>query len=99
MSIEIRDVRNDHLIELAQELAGLHVQADFTDPKGRLVSGSFLGAKMMGDDRIAITVKRFLNGQYVRDSVTVPAGNDPFNRPFRTLVHIPTDDPVLGRIS
>lgn len=99
MSIEIRDIRNDSLIELAPELAGLHIQTDFTDLKGRLVSGTFQSAKPMGACRIAITLTRFLNGHHVVDSVSVPAGNDPFNRPFRTLLHIPEDSPVLHRIA
>ncbi len=99
MSIEIRDIKNDSLIDLAPELAGLHIQTDFTDARGRLVSGSFQSAKVLDGERIAIIVNRFLNGQHVLDSVTVPAGNDPFKRPFRTLVHIPADNPVLERIS
>lgn len=99
MSIEIRDIKNDRLIDLAPELAGLHIQTDCTDTRGRLVSGTFQSAKVLDDDRIAVIVSRFLNGQHVLDSVTVPAGDDPFKRPFRTLVHIPADNPVLERIS
>lgn len=99
MSIEIRDIRNDSLVELTPDLEGLQVQTDFTDPRGRLVPGKFQSAKVLPDGRIGIKLTRRLNGADVLDSVAVPAGNDPFKRPFRTLVHVPSGNPVLERIS
>lgn len=81
MSI-LRDIKNDSLIDLAPELAGLHVQTDFTDTRVRLVSWAFQSAKILDGDRIALVVNRFLNGQHVLDSVTVSAGADSFKRPF-----------------
>jgi hypothetical protein len=99
MSIKIRDIANDSLVGLSPELAGLPIQTDFTDTKGRLVSGSFEQATALNNGKIAIKLTRNLNGNRVLDSVTVPAGNDPFGRPFRTLMHIPADNPGLQRIS
>lgn len=88
MSIQIRKIANDDLLSLPPQLSGLHIQTDSTDLKGRLVSGNFQDAKLLDNGLIAITLTRYLNGQHVPDSVTVPAGLDPLGRPWRTAVHV-----------
>jgi hypothetical protein len=88
MSIHIRNIPNDDLVALAPQLAGLHIQTGSTDHNGRLVSGNIESAKVMEDGRIAIKLTRYMNGQHVLDSVTVPGGNDPLDRPWRTAVHV-----------
>jgi hypothetical protein len=86
MSIHIRNIANDDLISLAPQLTGLHVQTDFTDHNGRLISGNTEGVKALSEDRIAIKLFRYLNGKQVLDSAAVPAGKDPMGRPWRTSV-------------
>lgn len=98
MSIEIRNVPNDDLVALAPQLAGLHIQTGSTDHNGRLVSGNIRSAKVMDNGRIAIKLTRYMNGQHVLDSVTVPAGNDPLGRPWRTAVHVRSDSALLASL-
>lgn len=88
MSIQIRNIPNDDIISLASRLDGLHIQTGSTDHNGRLVSGNFQSAKAMPDGRIGIKLTRYMNGRHVLDSVAVPSGNDPLDRPWRTAVHV-----------
>lgn len=99
MSIEIRTIANDSLVALTPHLAGLHIQTSFTDIKGRLVSGIFVEAKVLDDVTIAITLKRYLNGDHVMDSAVVNSGRDPLGRPWDSDVHIPGDHPLLDILS
>lgn len=96
MSIEIRTIANDSLVALTPELDGLHIQTSFTDIKGRLVSGTFVEAKVLDDFTIAITLKRYLNGEHVMDSAVVNSGRDPLGRPWDSDVHIPSGHPLLA---
>ncbi|ACL42274.1 hypothetical protein Achl_4323 (plasmid) [Pseudarthrobacter chlorophenolicus A6] len=95
MNIQIRRIPNDTIVALAAQLNGLHVQTDFTDIKGRLVSGNLQSARPLDDGRIAITLTRYLNGEHVLDGATVPSGNDPLGRPWRTAFHIPEGSGLL----
>jgi hypothetical protein len=96
MSIHIRNIPNDDIIGLASQLDGLHIQTGSTDHNGRLVSGNFRSAKVMADGRIGIKLTRYMNGQHVLDSVAVPAGNDPMERPWRTAVHVRSDSQLFA---
>jgi hypothetical protein len=98
MSIQIRNIPNDHIIALAGQLDGLHIQTGSTDHNGRLVSGNFQSAKAMDDGRIGIKLTRYMNGQHVLDSVAVPAGNDPLNRPWRTAFHVREDSKLFATL-
>ena len=98
MSIHIRNIPNDDIIGLAAQLDGLHIQTGSTDHNGRLVSGNFQSAKAMADGRIGIKLTRYLNGQHVLDSVAVPAGNDPLERPWRTAFHVRSESDLLASL-
>lgn len=98
MSIQIRNIPNDDLLALAPQLTGLHIQTSFTDHNGRLVSGNFEGAKVMDNGRIGIKLTRYLGGKHVLDSASVPAGNDPLGRPWRTAVHVRTGSKLLASL-
>lgn len=98
MSIHIRNVPNDDLVALAPQLAGLHIQTGSTDHNGRLVSGNLESAKVMDNGRIAIKLTRYMNGHHVMDSVTVPAGNDPLGRAWRTAVHVREGSDLLAAL-
>lgn len=98
MSIRIRNIANDDLIALAPQLTGLHVQTGFTDHNGRLVSGNIHTIKTLGEDRIAIQLYRYMNGKHILDSATVPAGNDPLGRPWRTAVHVREDSDLFTEL-
>lgn len=95
MSIQIRNIPNDDILGLAVQLDGLHIQTGSTDHNGRLVSGNFRSAKVMPDGRIGIKLTRYMNGHHVLDSVAVPAGTDPLNRPWRTAFHVREDSPLF----
>jgi hypothetical protein len=99
MSIEIRTIANDSLVALTPYVAGLHIQTSFTDIRGRLVSGTFVEAKVLDDTTIAITLTRYLNGEHVMDSAVVNSGRDPLGRPWDSDVHIPADHPLLAILS
>lgn len=96
MSLQIRNIPNDDILTLADRLAGLHIQTSSTDISGRLVSGNFQSAKAMADGRIGIKLTRYMNGKHVLDSVAVPAGTDPLNRPWRTAVHVRSDSQLFA---
>lgn len=98
MSIHIRNIPNDDIIGLAAQLDGLHIQTGSTDHNGRLVSGNFQSAKAMADGRIGIKLTRYMNGQHVLDSVAVPTGNDPLERPWRTAFHVRSDSGLLASL-
>lgn len=98
MSIHIRNIANDDIIGLACQLDGLHIQTGSTDHNGRLVSGNFQSAKVTDDGRIGIKLTRYMNGQHVLDSVAVPAGNDPLERPWRTAFHVRAGSPLLAQL-
>lgn len=98
MSIHIRNIPNDDIINLGAQLDGLHIQTGSTDHNGRLVSGNFQSAKVMADGRIGIKLTRYMNGQHVLDSVAVPAGLDPMERPWRTAFHVRSDSSLLASL-
>jgi hypothetical protein len=95
MSIQIRNIPNDDIVSLAARLSGLHVHTGSTDHNGRLLSGNFYTAKVLDNGRIAIKLTRYMNGHHVLDTVTVPAGNDPLGRPWRTAVDVRSDSDLL----
>jgi hypothetical protein len=98
MSIQIRNIPNDDIIALGDQLDGLHIQTGSTDHNGRLVSGNFQSAKVMADGRIGIKLTRYMNGQHVLDSVAVPSGNDPMGRPWRTAFHVRDDSELFAAL-
>jgi hypothetical protein len=99
MSIQIRNIPNDDILSLADQLDGLHIQTGSTDHNGRLVSGNFQSAKAMDDGRIGIKLTRYMNGRHVLDSVAVPTGNDPLGRPWRTAFHIKDDSSLIAKLA
>lgn len=96
--IHIRAIANDDLVTHSAELEGLQVQTDFMDIKGRFVSGLFAGATVLPSGRIGIKVNRYLDSRRVMDSASVPPGNDPMDRKWRTTVHLPDGHPVLALV-
>ena len=98
MSICIKNIPNDDIVRLGTQLAGLHIHTGSTDHNGRLVSGDFQSAEVMDNGRIAIKLTRYLNGQHVLDSVTVPAAKDPLGRPWRTAVHVRMDSQLFAEL-
>jgi hypothetical protein len=97
--LRIRNIPNDDLVSLAPQLSGLNIQTGSTDHNGRLVSGNILDAKVMEDGRrIAIKLTRYINGQHLPDSITVPSGTDPLGRPWHTAVHVREGSDLLAAL-
>lgn len=87
-AVVMHDIPNATLPERT-DLQGLHIQTDFTDHRGRLVSGKFVSAKTLPDGSIGIKVERYLDGEWVLDGARVSAGEVMPGHHFTSTVHGP----------
>ncbi|NKX55988.1 hypothetical protein [Arthrobacter mobilis] len=96
MAIELRSIPNDDLISRAEEIAGLQVNTDFADIRGRMVSGKFISAKALDRGLIGVKLERWLDGRHVMDSHR-PGRTGPAGPPLAHHGPRPRRSPAAGR--